>query len=89
MHMSVYEQSDKLDSLSSPIVYLKKDFTSLIALKDISLVADDTDIVSMILMMVYIAGYKSRFVACRVSSSLSGFSSTRAHLIFQHSTSSI
>ena len=70
MHMSVYEQSDKLDSLSSPIVYLKKDFTSLIALKDISLVADDTDIVSMILMMVYIAGYKSRFVACRVSNSL-------------------
>ena len=84
MHMSVYEQSDKLDSLSSPIVYLKKDFTSLIALKDISLVADDTDIVSMILMMVYIDGLLH--AECRV---VSGFSSTRAHLIFQRSTSSI
>ena len=34
----------------------------LIALKDISLVADDTGIVGQILMMLYIAGYKPRFV---------------------------
>jgi hypothetical protein len=38
MHMSVYEQSDTLDSLSSPIVYLKKDFTSLIALKLVAMI---------------------------------------------------
>jgi hypothetical protein len=43
----------------------------LIALKDLSLVVDDTGIVSKILMMVYIARYKSRFVALyRVSSRL-------------------
>ena len=60
----------------------------LIALKDLSLVADDTGIVSMILMMLYIAGHKTRFVACRVSNSLSGLASTRANLISQLSTSS-
>ena len=35
---------DKFESLSSPIVDLKYDFTHCIALKDLSLVADDTDI---------------------------------------------
>jgi hypothetical protein len=42
----------------------------LIALKDLSLVADDTGIVSKIQMMLYIAGYKSRFIECSVSSNL-------------------
>ena len=45
----------------------------LIALKDLSLVFYDTGhagVVSKIQMMLYIAGYKSRFVACTVSSSL-------------------
>ena len=75
--MSVY----KLDIRLLPICDLKWDFTSLLPLKDLSLVADDTDSVSKILMMLYIAGYyKSLFVACRVSSSISGLSSTRAHL---------
>ena len=36
----------------------------VIALKDISFVADDTDIVSHIQVMLYMAGYKRRFVAC-------------------------
>jgi hypothetical protein len=63
--------SDKLDSSSSPIVYFAQDFKRLITLKDLSPVAEYTSIVSKILMMLYIAGYKSRFVACRVSSSLS------------------
>jgi hypothetical protein len=80
--MSVYMHiSYKLDSRSSPIVDLKWDFKRLIALKDLWLVEDDTGIVSKILMMLYIAGYKSRWFACRVSSSLSVLSSTRAHLI--------
>ena len=71
MHMSVCMPiSDKLDSHSSPIVDLKQDFTRVIALKDLSIVADSTGIVSQILMMLYMAEYKSRFVACRVSSSL-------------------
>ena len=48
--------SVKLDSLSTPMVNLKWDFTRLIALKDISLAADDTGIVSKILMMLNIAG---------------------------------
>jgi len=43
----------------------------LIALKDLSLGADDIGIVSKILMMLYIAGYKPRFVVCRALSSLS------------------
>jgi hypothetical protein len=43
----------------------------LIALKDLLLVADDIDIVSKILMMLYIAEYKPRFVVCRALSSLS------------------
>ena len=73
--------SDKLDSCSSPIVDLKYDFKRLIALKHLWLVEDVTGIVSKILMMLYIAGYKSRFVACRVSSSFSVLSSTRAHII--------
>ena len=64
----------------SPICNLKQDFTSLLPLKDLSLVADDTDSVSKLLMMLYIVGYKSRFAACRVSSSISGLSSTRDHL---------
>ena len=42
----------------------------LIVLKDLSLVVDDIGIVSKILMILYIAEYKSRFVARRVSSSL-------------------
>jgi hypothetical protein len=63
--------SDKLDSRSS----------RLIVLKDLSIVSDDTGIVSKILMIMYIAGNKLWF-ACRVSSSLSGLSSTRAHLNF-------
>jgi hypothetical protein len=49
------------------------DFMRPIALKDLSLVVDDTGIVSKILMMMYMAGYKSRFVACRALSSLSVF----------------
>ena len=53
----------------------------LIGLKDLSLVADDTGIISKILMMLYIAGYKTRFVACRTLNSLSVLSSTRVHLI--------
>ena len=53
----------------------------LIGLKDLSLVADDTGIVSKILMMLYIAGYKTRFVARRALNSLSVLSSTRVHLI--------
>jgi hypothetical protein len=36
--------------------------------------------VSKILMILYIAGYKSRFIACRMSGSIFGLSSTRAHL---------
>jgi hypothetical protein len=58
------DTSDRLDSGSSPIVDLKWDFTRLVALKDLSLVADDTGIVSKILMMLYIAELKSRFLAC-------------------------
>jgi len=54
----------------------------------LSLVVDDTGIVSQILMMLYIAGYKPRFVACRALSSLSVLSSKRVHLIFQRPTSS-
>jgi hypothetical protein len=46
----------------------------LIALKDLSLVADDIGIVSKILMMLYIARYMPRFVACRVLNSLSRLS---------------
>ena len=80
--------SDKLDSRSSPIVYITQDFKRLITLKDLSPVAEDISIVSKILMMLYVAGYKLRFVACRVSSSPSGLASTRAHPIFQQSTSS-
>ena len=53
---------------------------SLLPLKDLSLVADDTDSVSKLLMMLYIDGYKSRFVACSVSSSISGLSSIKTHL---------
>ena len=73
--------SDTLDSRSSPMVDLK-------SLKDLTLVEDVTGIVSKILMMLYIAGYKSRFVACRGWSSHSGLSSTRAQLIFQRPTAS-
>jgi hypothetical protein len=39
----------------------------LIVLKDLSIVVDDIGIVSKILMILYIAEYKSRFVARRVS----------------------
>jgi hypothetical protein len=39
------------------------DFMRPIALQDLSLVVDDTGIASKILMMMYMAGYKSRFVA--------------------------
>jgi hypothetical protein len=46
--------SDKLDSRSLPIV----GFQRFIALKDPSFVADDTGIVSMILMMVYRGGFR-------------------------------
>ena len=74
--MSVY----KLDSRLSPICDLKQDFMSTLPLKDLQLYADDIDSVSKILMMLYIAGYKSRCIACRVSSSISGLSSTRAHI---------
>ena len=64
LHMSVY----KLDSRLPPICDLKKDFTSLLPLKDISLVADDTDSVSKILMVLYIAGHGLLHVECRVVS---------------------
>jgi hypothetical protein len=47
---------DKFESLSSPIVDLKYDFTLRIALKDLSLVADDTGIVSKIQIIQYIEG---------------------------------
>ena len=60
--MSVY----KLDSRLSPICDLTQDFMSTLPLKDLQLVADDIDSVSKILMMLYIAGYKSRFIACSV-----------------------
>ena len=51
----------------------------LIALKDLSLVADDTGIVSKIQMMLYIAGISHGLlnVVCRV---ISGLSSARAHI---------
>jgi len=54
----------------------------LIALKDLWRVADNTGIISKILMILDTALYKSRFVACRMSSSLYGLLSTKAHLIF-------
>ena len=70
--MSVYICiSDKLDSHASPLVDLKQDCTRLVALKDLSLVADYTVIVSKILMMLYIAGLLH--IECIV---LSGLSST-------------
>jgi hypothetical protein len=53
----------------------------LIGLKDLSLVVDDTGIISKILMMLYIAGYNPLFVACRALNSISVLSSTRVHLI--------
>jgi len=53
----------------------------LIGLKNLSLVADDTGIISKILMMLYIAGYNPLFVACRALNSISVLSSTRVHLI--------
>ena len=49
----------------------------LIALKDLSLVADDTGIVSKILMTLYMAGYKPRFVVCRALSGVSVLSSQK------------
>ena len=52
-----------------------------IALNDLSLVADDTGIVSKIPMMLNIAGYKPRFATCRALNSLSVLSSTGVHLI--------
>jgi hypothetical protein len=61
--------SDKLNSHALPIVGLQYNFTRLIALKDVSLV-EETGIVRKILMMLYISGFKSRFVACKESSSL-------------------
>jgi hypothetical protein len=54
-----------LDSHSSAIFDLKKEFTDLIALKDLSLVADNTGIVRKMQMILYMAGYRSRCVACR------------------------
>ena len=47
---------DKFESLSSPIVDLKYDFMHCIALKDLSLVADDTGIVNKIQIIRYIDG---------------------------------
>jgi hypothetical protein len=66
---------------STPIVYFAQDFKRLITLKDLSPVAEYTSIVSKILMMLSVAGYKLQFVAWRVSSSPSGLASTRAHPI--------
>jgi hypothetical protein len=67
----------------------KVHFVDVVERWKIRFVADDTDIVSKIQMMLYIAEYKSRVVALhRVSSSLSGLSSTKAQLIFQRSTTS-
>ena len=48
LHRSV----NKLDSRLSPICDLTKDFMSILPLKDLSFVADDTDSVSKILMML-------------------------------------
>lgn len=63
------------------MVERKYDFTCLIALHDLSLGADDTGIVSMILMLLYIAGQPSHGLlhATIVSSSLFGLSSNRTH----------
>ena len=58
LHQFVY----KLVSRLSTICDRKQDFTNTL----LSLVADDTDSVSKILMMMYIDGNKSWFVTCSI-----------------------
>jgi hypothetical protein len=50
--------------ITTPRTHYQPSALNTLALKDLSLVADDTGIVSKILMMLYIAGLKSRFLAC-------------------------
>lgn len=60
-HMPVY----KLDSRSSLIVYVKQNFIGLIALQSRMLPMTPA-LSAYITIMLYIAGYKSSCVACRV-----------------------